>query len=464
MIPVRLPSRVTKFLKLLSAPSTSRDRVLLFFLFILCTVCRLPRVVFQGRFWAEEARVFYWNAAHFPWLSALFYSYGGYMNFGANLAAVVARHLVPLDDAPRVTLVFAMAVQICPALLLLTSRDAWLRPRLALAACLWLLVAAPSAEEVWLNTPNSQFFLALSAALILALAVESGGREIFRRILLFFAPLYGLLAITLLPLFVLRAAIERSRGRWIQTLTLAAGAAIQMLWFYHQQPGRQTLDVKLILAMVFAKNLLLPLLGFGASQPTASWLHAALNRGILPVAVVIAILAAGALIFALAAKGPKEAWWLVIACGVVTLLSYYGKLLPTPNQVDPHNSERYAFAPQVLLAWSMVAIAAGGRGIRAKIAFGLVAWLSLVSADAYLHPAAAVVRGPKWRYEMVKWHADPHYSPKAWPDGAWVLAMNDTDFKLPPPIFEHVSCEFLPSFGGLAHSNQAKIFQCGLFP
>lgn len=407
-----------------AAPSRARDRWVLLVLFLILTVYRMPRVVFQGRFWAEEARVFYFYAAFAPWPKALLYAFGGYMNLGANLASVAARHLVPLDYAPRVTLVFAFIPQIVPALLLLTSRDPWLRPRLALTACLWLLVAAPSAEEVWLNTLHSQFFLALSAALILATQVETGGREIFRRIVLFLAPLYGLVAIMLLPLFAIRALIERTRGRLIQTLVLASAAAIQLFGFYYHQPGRGGSDTKLILATIFAKNLLLPLVSFDASQPTVTWLHAALDHGLLPIAVVIAIIFTLALLAVLLAKGPKESWWLFLACGLVTLVSYYGALHPSNSFVEPHIGGRYAFVPQVLLAWALVAVAAGGGGVRAKIAIGIVAWLSLVSADAYLHPAESFIRGPKWRYEMVKWHANPNYSPVVWPGGSgWFLPM-----------------------------------------
>lgn len=401
----------------------SRDRWLFLAGFLLLTILRLPSVVFEGRLWAEEANVFYVHAATTPWQYALFYSFAGYMNFGANIASIAARHLVPLDDAPRITLVFAFIAQICPALLLINSNASWLRSRLALAASLLVLVAAPSAEEVWLNTLHSQFQLALCAALILALPIEAGGRGTFRRVLLFFAPLYGLVAVVLVPLFAARAVFDRSRARLIQCLVLLSSSTIHLLFFYHPNPARQSLDFKLIPATIFAKNIVLPFLSFDGSQPMATWIHAALNHGNLPVASVVTILLVVAVLLSLMAKGPKDSWWLLAACGAITLLSYYGALHPTPDQVEPHIGGRYAFVPQVLFAWALVAIAAAGEGTRAGIAFLLAAWLSAASIDAYLSPGDAFAHGPSWQQEMKKWHADPSYSPTAWPGGEWVVPM-----------------------------------------
>lgn len=424
MIPDRtlhgLPARAVRSIL---APASSRDRWWLLALFLLLTIGRMPNIVFQGRFWAEEGTVFYWHAATTAWLPALFYSYAGYMNFGANIAAVAARHLVPLDYAPRITFVFAFAAQICPAILLLTSRAAWLRSRLALAASLLLLVGAPAAEEVWLNTIHSQFYLALCTGLILALGTESGGREIFRRCLLFFAPLYGMVAIIFLPLFILRALMERSRTRSIQALMLASGSAIQLLGFYHAAARHPNLDIKLILGTIYAKNILVPFLGFGTTQPLTDKLGAALSQGILPLPAIVTIALVVVLLFALLRKGPKDAWWLAVACGTVTVVSYYGILLPGPYQVGPHGYERYAFVPQVLFAWTFIAIAAKGPKLHARIAFGLAAWLCVVSIDASLHPGPGFADGPKWSEEMAKWHMNPAYSPVGWPGGQWVVHM-----------------------------------------
>jgi hypothetical protein len=312
----------------ISAPATPRERWFLFVFFLIATIGRMPRVVLEGRLWAEEGLVFYRHAATTHGLSAIFWSFAGYLNLGATLAGFFARHLVALDDAPRVTLAFSAAAQLCPAVLLVTSRAKWLSHPAALAAALLLLVAAPSAEEVWLNTLHSQFFLALSAALILALEIGSRRMEWFRRIVLFLAPLYGLPAILLLPLFMLRAAPERSGPRAKQALLLGLGALIQLALFYHMAPGRQVHDFHVIAGAIYAKTLLLPFLGFDASASSAAWLYFWLSHGVLPRRVLLALLAAFAGMAVLLIRGPREAGWLFLAFVVVDLGSWYGALLP----------------------------------------------------------------------------------------------------------------------------------------
>lgn len=406
----------------ISAPACPRERWLLFAMFIVATVERMPRVVFQGRLWAEEGRVYYLHAAITQGLGAVFWSYAGYLNLGASLAAFTARHLVVLDDAPRVTLFYAALAQICPAVLLVTSRAGWLRKRVVLAAALLLLVAAPSAEEVWLNTLTSQFFMALSTALILALEIGSIRMEWFRRFVLFLAPLYGPLAIPLLPLYVLRAALERSTPRGKQAMALAIASLIQLALFYHLTSARQTHDFRLIFGAIFEKNILLPFLGFHGETRPALWLYNWLVHDILPRRVILALLAAFIFMVALLARGPREAWWLFLAFGVTSLASWYGALLPQASEVLPHVAGRYGFAPQVLIAWTILAIAAQAVGGRRLIAAGLALWLCGVSCLAYVQTAETFKNGADWQQEMAKWHHNPTYSPKEWPDG-WVVAI-----------------------------------------
>lgn len=406
----------------LAAPATLRERWLLFLCFVYATVERMPDVVLRGRLWAEEGPVFYLHAATTHGLRAVFWSYAGYLNLGASLAAFAARHLVVPDFAPRVTLVFAALAQLSPAFLLVTSHARWLRHPLALAAALLLLVSAPSAEEVWLNTLHSQFFLALSAALILALEIGSARMEWFRRALLFLAPLYGLPAIMLLPLFILRAALERSRPRGYQALALAAGALIQLLLFYHMPSARQSHDYRLILGAIFAKNLLLPFLGYGGEAHSAAWLYHWLSHDVLPRRVPIALLAALAGIVVLLARGPREAWWLFFAFGIVCVLSWYGALLPQAAEVLPHIGGRYAFVPQILVEFTILAIAAAGTGWRRLVAIVLTTWLCGVSSLAYVQTAQVFKTGPDWRQEMAKWHQNPDYHPHLWPDD-WMLPL-----------------------------------------
>ncbi|MDR3517214.1 MAG: hypothetical protein P4M00_15505 [Azospirillaceae bacterium] len=415
-------TRPMRFLQPVLSAVQFHDRLILLGLFLLFTILRMPAIAIDGRFWAEEGKLFYVHAATTPWLQAVFFSYAGYMNLGANMAAVAARHFVSFDDAPRVTFVFALLAQICPAILLVTSNAPWLRSRVSLAAALLILVAAPSAEEVWLNSLHSQFQLALCAALILALDIQPGIREIFRRALLFLGPLYGMVAIVVLPLFILRAVIDRSRARLIQALILASGSAIQLSLFYQVFPGRQHFDFKLILGTFFAKNVVLPFLGFDASAPIISWLHTALDQGYLPIAVAVVVLLTVLTLLLLMFRAQAASWWLGLAFGMIAAISYYGALNASPAQVEPHLGGRYAFVPQVLFAWALIVVATSGHGLRNWIGSALVVWLIVTGVGCYLHPGSSFSAEPNWREEAAKWHRDPAYSPLIWP-GGWLIPM-----------------------------------------
>ena len=111
------------------------------------------------------------HAWNMPPLQALLTPFGGYLNIFATGGTLAARWLVPLGDAPYVTIAIALLVQLVTPAILLGARDAWLGPPLVrLVACL-LVVTVPASEEIWLQTLHCQFQLALAAAVIMALDI-----------------------------------------------------------------------------------------------------------------------------------------------------------------------------------------------------------------------------------------------------------------------------------------------------
>ena len=133
-------------------------------------------IVVAGRFWAEEGQHFFEDAWFMAPLPALFTSFGGYLNLVANAAAVLARWLMPLRLAPYLTISTGLFFQLCPPLLVLGARDAWLQPFNVRCSAWLLLLLVPASEEIWLQTLHCQFELSLCCAIILALDVETGWR------------------------------------------------------------------------------------------------------------------------------------------------------------------------------------------------------------------------------------------------------------------------------------------------
>jgi hypothetical protein len=147
--------------------------LLLVALFIVLICARMPDVILHGRFWAEEGRDFFRYAWENPWYRALARPYGGYLNLVANGGTLLAHVLVPLKYAPYVTIAIALFFQACPAIMIITGKAAWLRPRWAVLAALFVLATPPVSEEVWLQTLHSQFHLALCAGIILTMQTEA---------------------------------------------------------------------------------------------------------------------------------------------------------------------------------------------------------------------------------------------------------------------------------------------------
>ncbi len=137
-----------------------RPALLLAFVILVCA--RMPDIVLHGRFWAEEGRYFFHDAASMGWRQALFYPVGGYLNIVANGAGLLAHALVPLRLAPFVTTGVALACQACPLLVLLSARDRWLQSPAVLCAATLLLATPAAVDEVWLNSIHSQFQLGLA--------------------------------------------------------------------------------------------------------------------------------------------------------------------------------------------------------------------------------------------------------------------------------------------------------------
>ena len=124
---------------------------------LLCAllVCaRMPNIVIEGRFWAEEGNVFFHNAWTLPPLRALFTSYAGYLNLATNAATLAARWLLPLRLAPYLTILVGLLGQLCAPLLLLTARDAWLGPTWRRIVAVLLVLLVPEALFVtYLHEP-----------------------------------------------------------------------------------------------------------------------------------------------------------------------------------------------------------------------------------------------------------------------------------------------------------------------
>jgi len=393
--------------------------------FALLVCMRMPEIIIKGRFYAEEGKVFFQHAWVMPPWRAIWTPSAGYLNLVANTATVAARWFVPLRFAPYLTIGVGLFFQLVPPILLLTARDVWLQDiRIRLAAVL-LILLMPSSEEVWLQTLHCQFHLALSCGIILALDTCEGWASAFRLGILLLAPLCGPAAIALLPLFLLRAAIDRSRSRALQVLPLGVGAGIQFFGFFTPDPGRAyELRPTILLSTVTVRHLALPFLGTTTAQNIAGAMRRMIQGGHQPFAGVLLPFAIfGSLLVAALRVGIRSPPIWLLAAGVLTAgASYFGAVGSGVAIIDARPGQRYAFVPQALFALSVLALAATSGRRLSTLAWVASAWLLVIGASEFFSPWSIIANGPAWRPEVAAWQADPNHALQIWPTG-WTMRL-----------------------------------------
>ncbi len=393
-------------------------------LYAALVLLRMPEIVLKGRFWAEEGTIFFTHAWTLDPVRALLTPVGGYLNLVANGATLAARWTMPVTDAPYVTIGVALLFQLVPPLILLTARDAWLQPWPVRLGGVLLLLLVPGSDEIWLQTLHCQFELALACGLLLALEAPRGGRMVFGLALLVLAPLCGPGAIALTPLFLLRAVLDRTRGRVLQLASLVSGSAIQIAFFFSLGTDRgYTLDPGVLLSVVAVKDLVVPFTGLYSSAGRVAALQAAVASGHVPVLAIVAPLVVfGGLTTVIWRAGNRPAFWLLAGAAATALSAYIGALDGTAALIHTRAGARYAFVPLSLTALSVLALSADRASSWRWPAAAICGWLLVVGTRSYTTPWPPVSDGPSWHEQVALWRADPAYVMHIWPS-PWTVTL-----------------------------------------
>lgn len=409
-----------------------RTVAVLLVLFAGLVLLRMPAIVAEGgRFWAEEGTVYFAHAWTWPTLESWFgiAQDAGYVNLTAGFGTWLGLSLGGLRWAPAITVAIALLVQCLPPWLVLTHGFPWRRSRVATVAAAMVCALVPVSGEVWLNTITSQFHLGLAAALILAAPVAKPRTAAADCAILALATLSGPVATFLLPLFCLRALIERQGWRIAEAVVVLLGFGVQvMVYLGHMLPERGAhMGPAGLLSMLVLHTLVLPLAGIDAAQTFAAFLvHGRWHAGSLLAGVATFAgfyLAVGATI---AVHRLRSLAWLLAACLVISLVSFYEALNGTFNAFgNIVFGGRYAYVPIVLNGLLIIGIAAGSRPPLRHV-FGTLAvlWL-VVGARTYRSDLQSFAHGPPWPRQAALWRKDPRHIFVVWPGSPWL-------FTLPP--------------------------------
>lgn len=432
-------------------------RLALLAAFAILVMLRLPLAWRSGRFLDEEGTIFFAYAWHHPAWAALWRSFGGYLNLAANGFTLIAARLVqagvlPLELAPYLTMTIALAFQTIPAALLLFGRGLWLANRWAVIAALLVLTASPMTEEVFYNVLHIQLHLALAAALILALDPPRGraGQAVCGAILVL-GPLCGPAAIILLPFFALRSLVERDPARLVQTLTLGAGAAVQLLVFFAPSPVRgHLLDPGSLGAVLFVRMVAMPLSNSVVASLLAdriyeNWIGGGIGWWLAPAALCAYF---GALVRLALRDRRDAAVWLIVPGLAMGAISFGGGMIITHTYdwFGLGAGQRYNFIPLVLVGLGLIALARRLAGRAQRVVAYLCVFTLVSGATTFAFPIAELRKGPIWRDQVAAWRGDHNQLLRSWPR-SWRVDLSDRDrpclarMAAPRPTGEPIYCE-----------------------
>jgi hypothetical protein len=389
--------------------------------FVVLVAIRMPKI-WRGRFWAEEGTVFLQNAWHEPWYKALFFVYGGYLNLIANFATIVARNILPLAQAPYASSLIALVIQTVPTILLCCSRQKWLQNQTTLIAAL-LLVALPSTHEIWISSIGSQFHLNLCTVLVLVLETQTTGAiKWLQYALLVVAPLTGLGPSLLLPLFIARAIIDKSKQRAVQATLLGLASAAQFFIFYQPQTRPPLgISLPLLLHAMFMRYLVEPFLGWTEATPIGNKLHDAFVHGNPSIPIMVITLALF-IAFGIAVWRSKKAEpiYLFLSGILMTVVPFAAALGDRSDFICVGWSSRYVFAPQVSYELAILSLSQISSGWTRKIYQGIIVWLLVIGLHDYFFTPSWVSCGPNWQAEVAQWQKNPNCVLSIWPGGWFV--------------------------------------------
>ena len=215
-----------------SAPSRS-THLLLGALLAALLLLRRPGSLLHPQFWAEDGTLFFQEAFNQGFWSTILQPASGYLHSFPRLVAGFSL-LFPMEQAPLVFNLAAFAIQLIPALYLLSPRMASVIPSFSSqAAAALVYIALPASYETHVNLTNSHWHLALMAVCILVAQPATEPR--FRALETFMVALFSLtgpFSILFLPLLAPRLLWVVKGARPIRSqivsVVIAAGALIQL--------------------------------------------------------------------------------------------------------------------------------------------------------------------------------------------------------------------------------------------
>jgi hypothetical protein len=369
--------------------------LLLYLLFAALLVSRRPDCVQHPQFFAEEGERFFPEARERSLPVDLITCSYGYFDLVIRLAHQFAA-LVPLEKAPLVLVVIAIAIQAAVPLFLLSSRCAvWLGAFPIRFATALLYCGLPNSAETHLVELHSRVHLAVLAALVIVSAPPVSRRGKFSdAAILVLSGLSGPFAIVLAPVAVWRYWRMRTAATRRNALLLASTFALALFALLASSQARFGVSVgysfRNAMRIIGGQFLISFLLG---SATYARLLHQPYFTVIAGTGLLLITTLTAAICWR---EKPELQQLLFIGIGLLAIalaapiggaagMTQWRALWSIPG-----NGQRYYIVPMAMLLFVLAAIVGRGQGR---------AWRVLAAALLFLNASMAVrVDWNLWRF------------------------------------------------------------------
>ena len=423
-------------------------RLIVFFAVILTIFLRAPSLLLEPRLWAEEGELYFAYSYHLAstpsWYMGFIQIPARYLSLWSNIAVTFAANFVSLETVPFVTTGFALIVQLLPITIILWGDSSLWRSPIKKILCILVVLFVPLSGEIWLVSMHSQFVFALVTFLILHSNTD-GSKPIrwFYRVVLVFAGLTGVTSCLLTIFFIVKAYIEKSKERSIQSIILGVCSLIQALVVIL---GPVTLRGPLaeinwrdLSVIPWTQTIAFTIFGYPGSY--GSWYlfekasHLSpLYFNLLTMMIIFLEMLFFLFLFFFSKPSLSDRITLLGSYLFLICFSMVGAL-PEPYKffyLLAGKGQRYFYTPNAILMIMVVVIARAPKGIlwikgeRKNILLILILTLSIMWGVTEFYVQSSRIasdKWPKWQDEVSLWRKNPNHLIKIWPPG-WKMKLN----------------------------------------
>jgi len=424
-------------------------KIVLTLLIIVFNIYRCPQLLHEPRFYAEEGQSFFSFAFNNSLVDYILTPMYGYYAL-YNIISTYLSTLVELEYAPLVTTFIALCVQIFTSAYVLWSDipiiDSNIK-RYLVAIMFPLLCPA----QIWLTTIGVQYWLCIITVLILLKdhSTKSGYSCIFEAIALFITGMTGVLSCLILPLYIFKMVIKKSKQLILHSGVLCICSIIQIsifisaylkqdnglaYRFVRDKPVIEFIYKTTILLyhnMLVTRDLMVTITRLDLVNDIDHMINVKvynlLGRPFFAryeLLYIVNSLVIGAIIIPVIIKNYKNIDY-IISISASMIIYYFSVFL----SINFTSGNRYLFAPTAIIMLLLVSSInkhtfSSVHRYYSSIIIAIIFLSHIVDYTDSMNQTCNA-NWPKWKEEVRLWHLDMNHPLKIWPP-PWQMNLKNT--------------------------------------